>query len=219
MRINGGIGENHTYYTFGYISEPKIYERIAALQEMQDERINGLPLFQNWQSARVDSGIQVLYDGIVKSPPQAITVGWVDHGCQPSEGEAGWITMVPAYRKEEGPRHVNAILESYYQRRERPNQTEYQRLREIARTVRALHVMHPKVDGNGRTNIFGLMNKWLIEEGFCPAILPNGPGVFGGKKTLDGLVEDMLGGMHSFIKEVEQNRKKIDEEVSDKLVK
>jgi hypothetical protein len=50
------------------------------------------------------------------------------------------------------------------------------------------------------------MNYLLKKEGFCPAILPNGPEVFGGTKTLDGLVEDMLLGMHEFIKVVKQHK-------------
>jgi len=114
--------------------------------------------------------------------------------------------MIPSYLKDEGQKHVNSILESYYQGREKPSQTDYQRLREIARTIRALHVIHTKYDANSRTNIFGLMNKWLIEEVFSPTILPYGKGVFYGEKTIDGLVEDMLIGMHLFMREVEKDQ-------------
>jgi hypothetical protein len=219
MIKKGGILklEKDSLYTF-YELEPIVgletQERLAALKEMQEELINGRPLFQIWQSK--ENTPDQIVEEILRSPhsPQAIRVGFVVQIQEQVQRQRrpGFITMVPSFLQEDGPRHVNAILHSYYQGREIPNQTEYQRLREIARAVRNLHVLHPKVDGNGRTHIFGLMNKWLIEEGFTPAILPNGPKVFGGLKTLDGLVEDMLKGMHSFIKEVEQNRKnKIDE--------
>jgi hypothetical protein len=148
--------------------------------------------------------------------PKGITMGLVLHDhpfISPANGylkqlKTGSIFMVNAYLQDEGPQHVNAILESYYEGRKIPNQTQYQRLKEIARATRALHVLHPKGDGNGRTNIFGFMNKCLIEEGFCPAILPNGPEVFGGMKTLDGLVEDMLVGIHSYIKEVNRHKRR-----------
>ncbi len=216
MNKPSGIGENGNrfgHYGLEPIEGLEIQERLKALKEMGAEYINGLPLFQNWQSLEEDF-LEQITQKIAQSPPQAITIGWVRHDYtqtqlyNPSYGaKPGLTIMLPAYREEEGPRHVNTILESYYQGRERPNQSEYQRLREIAKTVRTLHVMHPKADGNGRTHIFGLMNKWLIEEGFTPAILPNGPEVFGGLKTLDGLVEDMLDGMHLFVEAVEQNRK------------
>lgn len=229
MRISSGIKENDNlfiYYGLKPMEGSEIQERLTALKEMRAERINGLPLFQNWQSLEEDFVEQITHK-IAQSPPQAITVGWVRHDYtqtrlhgEPFYGAVpGFTIMIPAYREEEGPRHVNTILESYYQGRERPNQKEYQRLREIARTVRALHVMHPKADGNGRTHIFGLMNKWLIEEGFTPAILPNGPEVFGGLKTLDGLVEDMLNGTYLFLKAVKPNRKKNWESVGKKLLK
>jgi tetratricopeptide (TPR) repeat protein len=186
-------------------------ERVAALREMSKELINGLPLFQDCPSRQREFHKAIMkYEQI----PKGITMGLVlhdPHFISPSSGqlkkkETGSIIMANAYLIDEGPQHVNAILGSYYEGRKISNQTQDQRLREIARATRALHVLHPKGDGNGRTNIYGFMNKCLIEEGFCPAILPNGPEVFGGMKTLDGLVEDMLVGMHSYIKEVNRHK-------------
>src|SRR5579872_351392 len=107
----------------------------------------------------------------------------------------------PLYSDEEGPQHIDAIFESYYDRKTKPSQTKYERLQEIARVVRNIAVVHQKVDAIGRTTVFGLMNKLLIEEGFCPVILPESQSIFGGRKTIDGLVEAMLIGMHSFIRE------------------
>jgi hypothetical protein len=205
--------EGASRYGLGNIGDKEMYERIAAFQELREERVNSLPILQDWRSTKYD--ITTRTQELAQYSPNAIVVSWVDHTdhtckayrqytCCIGDGD---IEIMTAYEKKDGPQHVNAILQRYYQGRARPNQTEYQRLTEIARTVRALHVMHPKGDANGRTHIFGLMNKWLIEEGFPPAILPNGPGVFGGLKTLDGLVEDMLDGMHAFENAIEESRK------------
>src|SRR5205823_3693672 len=64
----------------------------------------------------------------------------------------GTIVMRPLYSVEQGSKHIDAILESYYEGKKVPGQTEYQRLREILRTIRALHTMHPKLDSNWRVN-------------------------------------------------------------------
>ena len=201
--------EEEMRYSLANVGDKEMYERIAAFQELREEHVNGLSILQDWRSTKYD--ITTRTQELAQYPPDAIAVSWVNHTCEVNQnicfiGDGG-IEIMTAYEKKDGPRHVNAILQRYYQGRARPNQTEYQRLTEIARTVRALHVMHPKGDANGRTHIFGLMNKWLIEEGFPPAILPNGPGVFGGLKTLEGLVEDMLEGMHAFVNAVEESRK------------
>ncbi|RKH65187.1 hypothetical protein D7V93_06380 [Corallococcus llansteffanensis] len=71
-------------------------------------------------------------------------------------------------------------------------------LRLIARTVRALHVGHFFSDGNGRLNIFVVLNKLLTDNGFSPVVLPYGPSVFGGLKPVDKLVEDIRQGMVLF---------------------
>jgi len=216
----GGIDkltEEYTRYRIDPAENVEIlHERIKAFQEMRNECINGLPLFQNWQSEE-EEYIEHVVHSIGQSSPRAITIGWVRHDYKPTAleqskqfyaAERGHTIMIPSYRKQDGPRHVNSVLTLYYQGREtREDQTEYQRLTAIAETIRRLHVMHPKRDGNGRINMSGLMNKWLIEEGFSPAILPNDPEVFIGLKTLDGLVEDMVSGMHLFMGEVEQNKK------------
>jgi hypothetical protein len=220
MRQSGGIEVSRPYrevlgsrYGLANVGDEGMYERLAALQELQEERINGLPLLQNWKSTKHDSKDRI--EDLYRHGPCAIAVSWVDQTCKVYESAYscsykignGEIEIIMNYQKGDAPRHVNAILARYYQARARPDRDERQKLTDIAQTVRALHVMHPKGDGNGRTHIFGLMNKWLIEEGFPPAILPNGPGVFGGLKTLDGLVEDMLEGMHAFVNAVEESRK------------
>jgi hypothetical protein len=209
----GGIGESADSYTFHCITMKENAEmldhRLRVFRELQKDCINGLPLFQHWQSEK--ESIEQIVDDIKQSPPKAITVGWMRHDYKPigSEphiqlypSEPGHTIMIPSYRKSEGPEHVDSVLRSYYQGRKRPSQTEYERLTEIARTIRTLFIMHPKSDGNGRTITFGLLNKFLIEEGFSPTILPTAKVC----RTLDGLVEDMVIGMHSFMREVQQNQ-------------
>lgn len=211
MRRPNGLGDKTwvpARYHLPPIPEngPERQERLAALEEMYNERINGISLFvknpyfgveqQKWLAEIRPWGVSKL---IQKGKlPQGITMGTIQN--------SGEISIEPCYSESEGPQHITAILESYYEGRKTANQTPYHRLREIARTTRALHVTHQKHDGNGRTNVYGFVNKSLLEEGFSPTILPSGPGVFGGKKTLDGLVEDILIGMHSYIKEVERFR-------------
>jgi len=214
MRRMGGIDEASNAYTRYFIAKEEntemLYERFRLFQELQKDHFCGLPLFQNWPSEQ--KYIEQIVNDIRESPSKAITVGWVRHDYKPTAlepslqsyaAEPGNTIMIPSYRKSEGPRYVNSILSAYYQGREKSGQTEYDRLTEIARTIRALFIMHPKYDGNGRTIMFGLMNKFLIEEGFSPTILPNANKV---NLTLDGLVEDMLIGMHSFMRAVKENK-------------
>jgi hypothetical protein len=66
-----------------------------------------------------------------------------------------------------------------------------------------LTVVHEPFDGTGRL-AFALLNQLLIEEGFCPTILPNPQELFGGRKTRHGLVEAILVGMHAYIQETKK---------------
>ena len=197
-RYKMGQPASYESHSLGNIDYNETQERVKAFQEMQEERINDLPLFENL----VRTPESVVHPSNL--PSKAITVGRVRYDYHPHQ--FGEIIMDSHWPAEAGPRHVNTILESYYQGREQPNQTKHQRLREIARTVRALHVMRPKVGGNEQTHIF-LLNKWLVEEGFSSTILPNGFKVFEGVKTIDGIVKDMVEGMHSFKNEVDKSSK------------
>jgi len=211
MQTMGGISEDR-FTCYPIIMREQAQDNIfRAFQEIQKERINDRPLFQYWQSEK--EHIEPIVDDIRKSPPEAIVVGWAGHSYESiiSEprnqmsyiAEPGHIMMIPSYRGDEGPDYVTSVLSSYYEGRERPDQTEYDRLREIARTIRTLFIMHPHADGNART-IRTLMNKNLIEEGFPPTILPSAKVLL----PLDELVEEMVSGMRSFMKAVEQNREK-----------
>jgi hypothetical protein len=97
---------------------------------------------------------------------------------------------------------VGKIFSIYYEAMGVTDDRE-QRLAIIARTIRALHVGHFFRDANGRLNIFVLLNKLLSDAGFCPVILPHGPEVFGGMKTIARLMEDIEDGMRAFRAELD----------------
>ncbi|WP_437791375.1 hypothetical protein [Sorangium sp. So ce693] len=111
-------------------------------------------------------------------------------------------TMSAAYRPGEAEKRVKAILERY-NKEIKAAKTHDAALAAIARTVRALHVGHFFRDANGRLNIYVVLNKLLTDEGYSPVILPYGPEVFGGMKTIDELVKDIKDGMNDFWDEVD----------------
>ena len=163
-------------------------ERHAALAEMQREMIGGMPLLIELEPVQV-----------IEEHSPGITIHFDD---------TDNAHMDTNYAASEGKGLVNTILKLYYDGR-KSKETVDAKLRRIVKTIRALHVGHFFGDANGRLNIFLLLNKLLIEEGFSPAILPNNPDVFGGLKTLDGLVQDVLKGMKLFQQEVERSKKNI----------
>jgi len=209
---NGLVEEGNTRnYTFHALltltSREARLERLVALKEMSGERYNNLPLFQYWPTDVEQSPPQgITLERAKAALPEAISIG---HRYEPYGPNC--IVISPLYSKKESPKLVNAILKSYYMGREVPDQTPFDRLREIARHIRAVHTMHPKRDGNGRTNLKGLLNMWLEEEGFSPIISPVKPAAFRGDRTLNGLVEDILTGMHDFIKVVDTCKREVGE--------
>lgn len=175
-----------------------LQDRVAAFQEIENEFIDGLPLFG---SLPFEDAIDV--DGCSRQ----IVTGRVNHGDIPIPDvrfPTGCIEIASTYPREQIPHYINTILESYYESQKTAN-GRYHIIKNIAKATRTLNVLHPKMDANGRTNVNTFMNKCLIEEGLSPTILPNDPEIFNGEKTLDRLVEDVLIGMHSFIREVNQN--------------
>lgn len=188
---------------------PEQYARQAAHEEMEKESINGIPLFREMQNSpdarrwNLQEQLEYIIHNYLSNgayiKDHALVLGF-----QKRYENETYMVMVPYYESKNAMKIVDTILRSY-QEEVKKAQDDYQRLTAIARVVRNLHMIHPYQDGNGRTNIFGIMNKCLIEQNFCPAILPHGPVVFGGLKQLDGLVLDMLQGMQAFLQEVQQN--------------
>jgi hypothetical protein len=103
---------------------------------------------------------------------------------------------------------VSALFKNYYaelkkvpssqatDRRKRRN-----KLIEIARLVRALHVGHYFHHANGRLNTMVLLNRLLIDCGFTP-VLMNRTDIFGGAFSEIELVRALEVGFKSFAQEV-----------------
>jgi len=174
-------------------------EQLAAFTKMENDRIKGIPLFTRIIDDGARTGNESDFDLIEEKPSEAMSVGIIYKSDQT-------IVMCALCQRDpnEGKEHIQNILELYNQKKEQKERSDYQILKDIAWASRAMHMAHHWRDANGRTNITGFVNEELIAAGFSPTILPHGPEVFGGQKTLNGLVEDMLNGMHSFIKEVDK---------------
>lgn len=200
MRKLGGKEDFSMFGNPGPKDEADIRERAAALAEMKEERIQGRPLIAGFDKEARGQ----------ESQPNAIALHY-DKG----EGKHDIMTR---YSATEGRTLVNEILKRHYDGGHKDGSDE--KLASIAKTIRALHVGHFFGDGNGRHNIFLMMNKLLVDGGFKPSILPHGPAVFGGLKTIRGLTKDMKDGMEAFdqlkegrgpeLKEEEKKREKED---------
>jgi hypothetical protein len=181
-------------------------ERLIALKEMSGERYKGLLLFQDWPTGvERPERTNAITPEIAKALPQGITIGReffrdrIPDYDRPHDVPGYQTVIIPLYSKKECPKLVGAILNSYYKGRKVPDRTELDKIRWITMHICALHMMHPKRDAHGRVHLKWLLNEWLQEEGFSPIIHPGKPHEFRGNKTLDGLVEYILIGMHDFI--------------------
>ncbi|MFI9809522.1 hypothetical protein ACIHEJ_35185 [Streptomyces sp. NPDC052301] len=76
------------------------------------------------------------------------------------------------------------------------------KLRAIARVTRALQVLQPFTDANSRVNVHLLMQKFLLEQGFRPAVLMNSRSLFLGGFTVEQIVESLKEGMERFDRHV-----------------
>ncbi len=107
-------------------------------------------------------------------------------------------TIEVNYGVDEGPVLIQQILDRYY---DEVGAAEGQagKLRAIVKAIRALHVTHGFRDANGRLNVNIMLNKFLLEQGFDPSIMPEqGLGVFGGAFDIDTLVGMVGEGMGRF---------------------
>lgn len=110
------------------------------------------------------------------------------------------------YSTGNAQQYVTAALSRYYV--EVAGDGRGAKLAAIARVIRALHVIHPFRDANGRLHVMLMLNKFLKEQGFHPVILPHGPDVFGGSYTIEELVAEIEAGMHNFSQEVQVEKDK-----------
>lgn len=166
--------------------EPEYTERLDAAAEMRAERVNGRPLITDFDESLLGSGNGLL------SHPNAVSVR------APMSSENGDNERYDTrYASSESRDLVNGIFKDHYEGIDSTDDPQV-KLNRIAQTVRSLHVGHFFGDANGRLNIMLLMNKMLVDEGFKPSVLPDGPSIFGGQKTIAGLVDNMERGMDEF---------------------
>lgn len=112
------------------------------------------------------------------------------------------------YGADQGPVLTQQIFDRYY-REVDAARTPDDKLRAIVKAVRAVHVTHAFRDANGRLNVNILLNKFLLEQGFDPTILPReGLGIFGGGFSVDDLAEAVRQGSTAFRKLAESKKER-----------
>lgn len=112
------------------------------------------------------------------------------------------------YGIDRGPVLTQQILDRYYDEVGTAT-TAPAKLRAIVKAIRAIHVTHVFRDANGRLNVNILLNKFLLEQGFNPTILPReGLGVFGGGFSLDQLADMVSAGSTEFRRRAEAKKTK-----------
>jgi len=103
------------------------------------------------------------------------------------------------YGQSEGGTFTQKILDRYYTE-VGAARTDDDRLLAIVRAIRAIHVVHPFRDANGRLNVQLLLNKFLLEQGFSITMIDQryGLGAFGGVFSANQLVALVKAGMQQF---------------------
>jgi hypothetical protein len=102
------------------------------------------------------------------------------------------------YSFDQGPLITQKIFDRYYTEISKAK-SKAEKLRAIVKAVRAVHVTHVFRDANGRLNVNILLNKFLVEQGFDPTVLPpEGLGMFGGGFSIDDLVNAVEKGSAKF---------------------
>jgi hypothetical protein len=100
------------------------------------------------------------------------------------------------YNSAEVPALVDEIFERYRVEVSSAT-TDLGRMIAITRAVRALHVLHPYVDGNLRLNVYVLLQYLLLQNGFHPVISGELHTIFNGGYSLRGIAAVLLRGQHS----------------------
>jgi hypothetical protein len=97
------------------------------------------------------------------------------------------LLVVTRYRQDKAPGLAGAALEDYYEQIGAAHD-DTARLTAIARLTRRLHVMHLFTGANGRLNVYLLLPRLLLENGFRPVIHPEMHAMFNGGWSLDEIV-------------------------------
>lgn len=94
-------------------------------------------------------------------------------------------------------KRINEHLNTYYSELSKAN-TENDKVKAIVKVARALEVGHYFADGNQRTVVFLMLNKFLMENDMLPVIMEN-PTAFDGYLTIDQLVAEVYRGQRNFL--------------------
>jgi len=123
-----------------------------------------------------------------------------DYLCRVVTGFDGALEITPAYGEKPPDEHGSPSNMAELQRIVQAAMTRFNKgvgaapdnrsrvLKEIARLVRALHVIHPFNDGNGRLNIHLLLPRLLLQHGFPPVVPKEMSTLFSGTSTVDQIV-------------------------------
>jgi hypothetical protein len=104
----------------------------------------------------------------------------------------GRVFVFTLYESAETPALVNEVFDRF--RTEISSAaTDLDRLIVISRTIRALHVLHPYTDGNGRLNLYVLLPYLLLQYGFHP-VTGELHAVFNGGYSLPQIAAVLLDG-------------------------
>ncbi|MET9634625.1 hypothetical protein ABZX92_45000, partial [Lentzea sp. NPDC006480] len=101
----------------------------------------------------------------------------------------GMLRVDAICRAEDTPAVVNAMFDDFRTAVDNARDDSDRLLHAIGQLVRRLHVLHPFLDGNGRVNIFVLMQRLLLEYGFRPVVHSDLNSLFAGGFSLDEIVE------------------------------
>ncbi|ALO99058.1 hypothetical protein SHL15_8090 [Streptomyces hygroscopicus subsp. limoneus] len=104
----------------------------------------------------------------------------------------GDAVMHNAYGVREAPALVDAIFSRHYRTLDTLDSgDDHAILSTIARTVRALTVIHPFTAGNEWINVRVVLPRLLLEQGFPPAILRDAARIFDGRHSADEMAHQI----------------------------
>ncbi|MGW0513164.1 hypothetical protein ACWD1W_28635 [Streptomyces olivaceoviridis] len=109
-----------------------------------------------------------------------------------SSSPQGDAVMHNAYGVREAPALVDAIFSRHYRTLDTLDSgDDHAILSTIARTVRALTVIHPFTAGNEWINVRVVLPRLLLEQGFPPAILRDAVRIFDGRHSADEMAHQI----------------------------
>ncbi|MFD7907774.1 toxin glutamine deamidase domain-containing protein [Kitasatospora sp. NPDC059747] len=152
--------------------------RTSMASDLADERIGGHKLVADFTAGPVARE--------EKQPLVLFTRG---------QAREGMISI--NYPHGTAPDHVQAALDHYYAEVAAAGD-DRAKLVAIARVTRSLQMIQPFTDANSRVNVSVLMQKFLLEQGFRPAVLTNSFELFLGGYTAHEIADHLVEGMARF---------------------